>query len=357
MATRGRPRAFDPDAALRKALDVFWERGYEGTSMNDLVEAMGIASASIYAAFGSKAELFRRTMGLYAATRGEPPRRALRERPTARGAIEAMLGATADEITRPDDPHYCLLILAAPTGAVENHEIREFLAGGRRAMQAEIARLLARGVADGDLVVSPARVDAIARYYTTVVQGLSIQARDGASRAELETVIGCAMAAWDALAAGPPGPDPEPGYGTLHCWLAPPLQAHRSSWVPSVLLNAGSSRQPPEAGLTSSPLTAIHCWLAPPLQVHSSISVPLAWLAPVTSRHWPLMPMVPLLSIVHCCEVALSLQSHICTLVPGAAEPALSSMHSAVSSPAMTSPVGVAEPTRVVDRSLNWSVW
>ena len=64
MATRGRPRAFDPDAALRTALDVFWERGYEGTSMNDLVAAMGIASASIYAAFGSKAELFRRTMRL-----------------------------------------------------------------------------------------------------------------------------------------------------------------------------------------------------------------------------------------------------------------------------------------------------
>jgi hypothetical protein len=72
-------------------------------------------------------------------------------------------------------------------------------------MQAEIAGRLARGVADGDLVVSPARVDAIARYYTTVVQGLSIQARDGASRAELETVIGCAMAAWDTLAAGPAG--------------------------------------------------------------------------------------------------------------------------------------------------------
>ena len=206
MAARGRPRAFDPDAALRKALDVFWERGYEGTSMNDLVEAMGIASASIYAAFGSKAELFRRTMGLYGATRGEPPRRALREQPTARGAIEAMLRATADEITRPDDPHYCMLILAAPTGAVENHEVREFLAGGRRAMLAEIRARLERGAADGDLTASPATLDAIARYYATVVQGLSIQARDGASRAELETIVTCAMAAWDTLAAASTAP-------------------------------------------------------------------------------------------------------------------------------------------------------
>jgi len=165
---------------------------------------MGIASASIYAAFGSKAELFRQTMGLYGATRGEPPRRALREQPTARGAIEAMLRATADEITRPDDPHYCMLILAAPTGAVENHEVREFLAGGRRAMLAEIRARLERGAADGDLTASAATLDAIARYYATVVQGLSIQARDGASRAELETVITCAMAAWDTLAAAPP---------------------------------------------------------------------------------------------------------------------------------------------------------
>jgi hypothetical protein len=88
---------------------------------------------------------------------------------------------------------------------VENHEVREFLAGGRRAMLAEIRGRLARGAVDGDLTAPPATLDAIARYYTTVVQGLSIQARDGASRAELETVITCAMAAWDALAAAPAG--------------------------------------------------------------------------------------------------------------------------------------------------------
>ena len=202
MATRGRPRTFDPETALRQALDLFWERGYEGTSLNDLAAVMGIASASIYAAFGSKENLFRRVMALYGATSGEPPRRALREQPTARTAIEAMLRATADEITRPDTPHYCMLILAAPTGAVENHPVREFLADARRGMLAEIRGRLARGVADGDLNASPDGLDAFARYYTTVVQGLSIQARDGASRADLEVVIACAMAAWDTLAAG-----------------------------------------------------------------------------------------------------------------------------------------------------------
>jgi AcrR family transcriptional regulator len=199
MATRGRPRTFDPDIALRQALDVFWERGYEGTSLNDLAQAMGIASASIYACFGSKEDLFRRVMALYGATSGEPPRRALREEPTARAAIHAMLRATADQITGPDTPHYCMLVLAAPTGAVENHAIREFLADRRRGQHTAIKSRLACGVTDGDLIVPPESLDGVARYYATVVQGLSVQARDGATRAELEVVITCAMAAWDTL--------------------------------------------------------------------------------------------------------------------------------------------------------------
>jgi AcrR family transcriptional regulator len=199
MATRGRPRTFDPDTALRQALDVFWERGYEGTSLGDLAQAMGIASASIYACFGSKEDLFRKVMALYGTTSGEPPRRALREQPTARAAIHAMLRATADQITGPDTPHYCMLILAAPTGAVENHAVRELLSDIRRDMHATIKDRLARGITDGDLTAPPASLDAIARYYTTVVQGLSIQARDGATRGDLEAVITCSMAAWETV--------------------------------------------------------------------------------------------------------------------------------------------------------------
>lgn len=202
MATRGRPRTFDPDTALRQALDLFWERGYEGTSLNDLAEAMGIASASIYACFGSKEDLFRKVMALYATTSGEPPRRALREQPTARAAVHAMLRATADQVTGPDTPHYCMLILAAPTGAVENHAVREFLADRRRGQLSAIKDRLARGVTDGDLTAPTASLDAIARYYNTVVQGLSVQARDGATRAELEAVLTCAMAAWETLTSG-----------------------------------------------------------------------------------------------------------------------------------------------------------
>ena len=203
VATRGRPRTFDPDVALHQALDLFWERGYDGTSLNDLAEAMGIASASIYACFGSKEDLFRKVMVLYGTTSGEPPRRALREQPTAHAAIYAMLSATADEITRPETPPGCMLVLAGLTGAVENEAVRELLADRRRNQFTTIKDRLARGVADGDLPAPPASLDAIARYYTTVVQGLSVQARDGATRAELETVVTCAMAAWDTLTSAP----------------------------------------------------------------------------------------------------------------------------------------------------------
>jgi AcrR family transcriptional regulator len=207
MATRGRPRTFDPDTALRQALEVFWERGYEGTSLSDLVARMGIASASIYACFGSKADLFRQVMELYGTTAGAPPRNALDDHPTARAAIHAMLRATADQITRPDAPHHCMLILAAPTGAVENHAVREFLADIRGSQLAAIRDRLVRAVADGDLTVSDAGIDAIARYYVTVVQGLSVQSRDGATRTELEAVISCAMAGWDSLTTAPPDTD------------------------------------------------------------------------------------------------------------------------------------------------------
>jgi AcrR family transcriptional regulator len=196
MATRGRPRTFDPDVALRQALNVFWERGYEGTSLSDLAEAMGIASASIYACFGSKADLFRQVMELYGETSGKPPRAALRSHPTTREAIHAMLRATADQITRADAPHYCMLILAAPTGTAGNHDVREHLADIRRGQFAAIKECFERGVANGDISMSEADVNAAARYYATVVQGLSVQARDGATREELEAVITCAMAGW-----------------------------------------------------------------------------------------------------------------------------------------------------------------
>lgn len=195
MAERGRPRAFDRAEALRRAMEVFWEHGYEGSSMSDLTAAMGINSPSLYAAFGGKESLFREAVELYGRTDGRYTDRALREEPTARGSIEAMLRDNAVAYTEHGKPHGCMVVLAGSTYTTRNANIRDFLIGKRRETTEDIRRRLDRGVADGDL---PAGTDtaALAAFYATVLYGLSIQARDGASPAELTASIDCAMAAW-----------------------------------------------------------------------------------------------------------------------------------------------------------------
>src|SRR6476469_6166104 len=116
------------------------------------------------------------------------------------------------------------------------------------------------------------------------------------------------------------------------------------SWVPLAVLELGSSRHLPEAGLTSVPLVAVHCWLPPPLQVHSSTRVPLLKLAPVMSMQPPSMVRVPLVLTVQFCAAALPSQSHICTLVPFAPLPLLSSTHLALFTPDTIVPVAPPPP-------------
>lgn len=203
MGERGRPRGFDRDTALRRAMEVFWRHGFDGTSMHDLTAAMGIASPSIYACFGSKEQLFRQAVELYAATEGVPPRRALTQTPAVREAISAMLRANADTFTDPATPPGCMVVLASVAGSGKNSDLQAFLAERRQDMHTAILARIGRGVADGDL---PARTDAsaLATYYMTVLQGMALYARDGATRSELETVITCAMAAWDTLVGTAP---------------------------------------------------------------------------------------------------------------------------------------------------------
>ena len=190
----GRPREFDRDAALAQARDTFWARGYEGVSMADLVDTLGIASARIYAAFGSKEALFREAVELYDAGEGGFATRALAEEPTAAAAINRILREAIELYTRKGRPHGCMVVSAATNCSQENETVREWLAGLRRRRTVSLVRRLKKAVTDGEL---PARIDAdaLGEYFATVLHGLSVQARDGVPKDRLIATIPAAMSA------------------------------------------------------------------------------------------------------------------------------------------------------------------
>ena len=184
MAERGRPRSFERATALRRAMEVFWAKGYDGASLADLTAAMGIAAPSLYAAFGSKEALFREAVALYGETEGTEIWTALPEAPSAREAIERFLRGSAISFTRPDRPAGCLVVLSALLANDGNARVCRELRESRAGNVAALRERLERAVAEGDL---PTKLDceAMATFYATVQQGMSIQARDGASRATL----------------------------------------------------------------------------------------------------------------------------------------------------------------------------
>lgn len=189
-------------------MEVFWSKGYEGASLTDLTAAMGINSPSLYGAFGSKEALFREAVELYRQTDGGAARQALQNAPSARDAMQDMLLAAAERFTTPGLPPGCMIVLGAPAGTVSPPGIGEFLCEGRREMQARILARLNQGAAGGELP-DDADLKGLAAFYTTVLHGMSIQARDGASRKTLQAVARQTMCSWDALAGVPP-PDHAP---------------------------------------------------------------------------------------------------------------------------------------------------
>lgn len=195
----GRPRSFDRDEALSRALQVFWSKGYADASMADLTAAMGINSPSLYAAFGSKEDLFREAVRLYTETAGAGLWASMREAGTARQAIEGLLLATAEASGRTDRPKGCLLVLsgahpdALPDGACG--EVSKIRADSMAAMEER----LRAGQAAGE-IAPDADPAAIAAFYTTVQQGMTFRAREGATPDELAATARAAMTAWDGLA-------------------------------------------------------------------------------------------------------------------------------------------------------------
>ena len=197
MAPRGRPRAFDRDAALTAAMELFWRKGYSATSVADLCAAMSINAPSLYAAFGSKENLYGAAIERYAAVASPAIWGRLDEKPTAREAVADMLMASAAALPGRTTPAGWMVTLSSVGQEGEERlgaQVAEARAAGRKMIEARIAR----AVAEGELLPG---IDAeeIARYFTCVQQGMSILARDGADRAQLEGVARAAMQAWPGL--------------------------------------------------------------------------------------------------------------------------------------------------------------
>ena len=175
----GRPWSFDRDNAVETAMRLFWRHGYEGVSIGDLTKAIGIAPPSLYSAFGSKAGLYRETLDRYL---GLP--RALQNigaTATLQETVEAMLHKAIDAVTDPAAERGCMISSGMIQCAPDHAELARELAERRNQMRDMIAETLGRWL-------DPERALSLARYLVAVLQGLSIQARDGASRQELRQV-------------------------------------------------------------------------------------------------------------------------------------------------------------------------
>jgi AcrR family transcriptional regulator len=196
---RGRPLSFDREAALENAMHVFWERGYEAASISDLTAAMGITPPSLYTAFGDKERLFLEAIERYALGPGSAGPRALKEEPTARRAIERWLHEAADELTRPCHPKGCMVVMATTNCSVAAEHVQLALTKRRAAAMANIQSRIQSGIDQGEL---PADTDAtaLANFYGTIYQGMSMQAKDGATRASLMATVDAAMRSWPAPA-------------------------------------------------------------------------------------------------------------------------------------------------------------
>jgi AcrR family transcriptional regulator len=196
----GRPRAFDIDQALDRALEVFWRKGYEGTSLADLTRAMGINRPSLYAAFGNKEALFRKAIDRYLARPASHVREALREL-TAQAVVERLWYGTIELVTDSRHPRGCFMVQGAlACGDAADPLCRE-MAKRRAASEVALRKRFEQAVVEGDLPPHSMPAD-LARYVVTVMHGMAVQAVGGATRAELNRVAELAIQAWPTSPEG-----------------------------------------------------------------------------------------------------------------------------------------------------------
>lgn len=194
---RGRPRVFDMDEALDKALQIFWKRGYEGASLAELTETLGVNKPSLYAAFGNKEALFMKALSKYK----EGPVAFVMEvvnEPTAREVAQRFLYQAADFLTETSHPKGCLIVQGALSGGESADMIKSVLIQYRAAYEALLTKRFEQAKKEGDLS-NDANPQALAKYLATLHQGMSVQATSGASKDELRAIADLALCAWPKL--------------------------------------------------------------------------------------------------------------------------------------------------------------
>jgi AcrR family transcriptional regulator len=193
-ATRGRPREFCVDAALTKALGVFWEKGYEGASLAELTEAMGITKPSLYAAFGNKEQLFHKALDLYESEKLAYTREALKQ-PSARAVAEYYLRSAIDAQMSSCDPKGCLGVISMTACAAEAGSIKADVVARRASSQAALIERFREAQCAGEF---PDHIDpeGLTQFLYALLQGMAVQAGSGASRADLERVVETSLAIW-----------------------------------------------------------------------------------------------------------------------------------------------------------------
>src|SRR6201998_2126365 len=187
----GRPIGFDKDAALEAAMLLFWERGYEGTSMADLTQAMGLNPSSIYAAFGDKHTLFQLVVKRYMELRAQYAVRALEE-PTLERFIRALFENTVAFLTTPGHPPTCMTLAGAVGASLDATPPRDLMPAIRKQNQAALKERLLKARKSGELP-KEINVEDYARYLSTIVAGLSIQAANGSTKTELNRTAQMAL--------------------------------------------------------------------------------------------------------------------------------------------------------------------
>lgn len=191
---KGRPREFDADVALAAALRVFWSKGYEGASLAELTEAMGIGRPSLYAAFGNKEALFRRALDLYEREKLGYMSQAL-SAPTSRGVAERLLGGALDSQTSSCEPRGCLGVIGSMACGSEAEGVRAEVIARRASSHAALVARMERARDEGDL---PADADpaGLARFLLAILQGMAVQAGAGATREELAQLVATSLLTW-----------------------------------------------------------------------------------------------------------------------------------------------------------------